>query len=1109
MSFPTDPRDIVAEMWIGSAWVDVSSHAYQRDAITINRGRPNESSDVQHSKCELTLNNRNGVYSPRNPLSAYYGQLGRNTPFRLALRTITDDFGTTVSNGWGTTDTGETWTTGGSGGSVQASDFQVAGGVATHSVPATLAHRRTVLDTGPSYRDVDVACTVTMPFSNVTGGDVEPCNIILRWQSSTDHYFARVVITAAEAVTVTFHHFSAGELASPVTVSGLTHTGQALRIRVQAEGGALRAKVWAAAGDEPYAWHATVHDTRITSAGKVGVRSGVAGTNTNTLPIVFSYDDFEVRVPRFAGEVTSFPPRWDTSGNDAYAPIQANGILRRLSQGSPTLKSTMYRAVTTLSPPARAYWPAEDANGATSVASALGGPAMVVNGSPTWATNNDFVASDSLPELNQSAWFGDVPSYTATGTIQLRFLLKIPAAGATNDTIIARMGVTGTATLWELVYYSGGSLGLKAYDVSGTNILTAGPIGFTIDGELHRISVELDQNGSDVDYRISTLEVGNTVGGTSAGTLVGYVIYQCLQVQINPQGVLDDVVVGHVSLQSEITSLFDLSDELKGYAGETAGNRLQRLCTEEGIPLYYTGDLDETALMGAQSIAKLRDLLNECARADLGTLHEARGTIGLHYRTRQHLYNQAAVATLDYSNNELAPPFEPTDDDQLTRNDVTASRTRGSSARAILETGRMSVLDPEDGGVGRYDATVTVNVSSDAQLFDVAGWLMHLGTVDEFRYPQINVDFANARVAADATLPSALLDLDIDDRLVVQNATAANIYGDISQLARGYRELLNPFTHKLVLHCSPESPYQVLVLDDAQCKLDSTDSTLASAATSADTRLFVAVAGSTKWTTAAGQMPIPITIGGEDISVTAISALSPTFVAAGTPATGDNASVTPGLPAGIGTGDLLLVFAAIRNSPNGQPTAPDGYVTLLDATNVKLFGKPASASESAPIVPFTGGVSGATTQAEMAAFRGVAPAVLNSSAQLNASAQNVAYPALTVPSDNAVVLYLGWKQDDWTSVATIAGATEIGEVSTTTGDDAGIVWDYVIQTTAADISSGSFTVTGGASAISRGAVVALNGNVQMFTVTRSQNGITKAHSSGADVRHTRRATLAL
>ena len=205
-------------------------------------------------------------------------------------------------------------------------------------------------------------------------------------------------------------------------------------------------------------------------------------------------------------------------------------------------------------------------------------------------------------------------------------------------------------------------------------------------------------------------------------------------------------------------------------------------------------------------------------------------------------------------------------------------------------------------------------------------------------------------------------------------------------------------------------------------------------------------------------------------------------------------------------------MAAIRNV-NASINTPAGYTELYDMGNLRLFGKIATSSESGPTVAFTGGSAGDTTSAQMAAFRGkfynVSDLITRKTSAINAAAANIAYPGLTVKLPNSLILYLGWKQDDWTSVATIAGATEIGEPSSILGNDQGIVWDYLIQTTAAHIAPASFIVTGGTNQSSIGAVVSLRCDRQAFTVTRSTNGISKSHTAGDNVRLASRHVLAL
>lgn len=257
------------------------------------------------------------------------------------------------------------------------------------------------------------------------------------------------------------------------------------------------------------------------------------------------------------------------------------------------------------------------------------------------------------------------------------------------------------------------------------------------------------------------------------------------------------------------------------------------------------------------------------------------------------------------------------------------------------------------------------------------------------------------------------------------------------------------------------------------------------------------------WTTVRGGIDVPVTSGTmqtvDDYEfssnvvnyyrVTYTSVIS--FVAAGTVSHAVNASVNPGLPTGHAVGDVLLMLVAIRNSGAGTPNTPAGWSKLIDGSNMVLFGKDEGAGESAPTVTFAGGVANADTSAQIAAFRGVSLTPVGTPvAQLNASAQDVAVPGINLPAsqNGGLNVWVGWKQDDWTSVGVVSGGTEIGEPDTTTGDDQGIVWDYRIlpNTTAFDnLTARTFTVTGGVSAISRGGVAVFE-----HSLTNQSNSIT-------------------
>lgn len=200
--------------------------------------------------------------------------------------------------------------------------------------------------------------------------------------------------------------------------------------------------------------------------------------------------------------------------------------------------------------------------------------------------------------------------------------------------------------------------------------------------------------------------------------------------------------------------------------------------------------------------------------------------------------------------------------------------------------------------------------------------------------------------------------------------------------------------------------------------------------------------------------------------------VEPSFVSAGVAAHAVNTDVDPALPAGHVAGDLLLILAAHRASGSAVPNPPTGYSTVIDGSNMRLFAKIDNGVETTPHVTLTGGVANADVSAQMAAFRGLRLETVGASTILNSSAQDIIAPALTFDAiTEGTRVWIGWKQDDWTSVGTVANGTEIGEPDTTTGDDQGIVWDYWINTTQAPFTVSSqrtFPVTGGASAISRG-----------------------------------------
>lgn len=890
---------VVCEMYVGGDWHDVTSDVLTRDNgnITITRGLSNEATSITPSQAQFQFNNRvhagesGSRYSPNDPMGPWYGSIGRNNPVRITMAAEKDTFARTVSGGWGINDSGDTWAQlawVGSGNSA-ATSYSVNGSAGLHTNGAS-GFSYVLSGSANTYTDLDVAVTVSvLPGTPVTGGNVEPANIIFRAQSATQYYMVRCALTPANppispfgTVTLQLMDYNGTAISAAVTAA-VTHSVSSLRVRAQVEGQTLRAKVWDASGTEPAGWLVVGNymDAVISSGaqqwdgpGWFGIRSGIASGNTNTLPVVFSYTNLTVRVPRYAGGVVSLVPTSDVSGVDKYLSATAASVLRQLNQGSLPLKSCLRHDIPTL-PWLVAYWPCEDGTAATTFGSAfLGGTPMTIIGSPQFASDSTFVGSAPLPVVNGSYWLGYVNSSPNTGSVQVRMLVKFPpAATLTDGTVIYRFWTYGTVQRWDVIYYAGGRLGVSCYDSSGNLINATGAIGFTVDGVALWLGVWLQKSGSNISCQLSVLP--QLVGGTAtywAFTVTGQTITTCYAVAVGPPGNnLASTVVGHITVEAAATDIFALLNQLNAFNNEDASARLARLCSYFGIEYNYVGDPHAKPIkMGAQPIDTLLNLITACATTDGGLLYEARGSQALVYRTTGgHLNPAGSQVALDAAQHQLSAWPQVTYDDLQLHNDVIAQRPNGSQYEAILKSGPLSTQAPPN-GVGQYSTTLSVNPATDTMLTQIAQWALYLSTVADARYPQVSLNMGSAHLTGvtngSTALWWAILSIDPDDF-----ATVAGLSADtVTLLVRGYTEVMTGLSYTFVWNCAPGAPYRVGTASDGATRADSSTTTLHAAITSTATSMQVDVADGVLWTRDSTQWPFDVACEGERITVTAV-----------------------------------------------------------------------------------------------------------------------------------------------------------------------------------------------------------------------------------------------
>ncbi|MBT2508797.1 hypothetical protein J7I98_23505 [Streptomyces sp. ISL-98] len=588
---------------------------------------------------------------------------------------------------------------------------------------------------------------------------------------------------------------------------------------------------------------------------------------------------------RFWGEVSDWPQDWDTTGNDIWCDVEAMGILARLQRGRPPTTSVLRRGISALSPTPIAYWPCEDIAASRSIASATTNiPAMTISGTPELATYSGFGSSDPLPTMTDASFVGRLPEYTI-GSTQLRFLLHVPDDGADEGKVICRIQQDDAGTAyWELYYTSTNTLTLRALDPDGA--LLGGELAHSLDvrGKHLRVSVELQQNGTGIDRAIRTLGVNATDADSVTDTQNLSTLARVTSISMCPATVgvigplgtrgLPDGTIGHVALWNSVTAVTDLGERLDP-SGETAGARFQRVCAEARVAFENLGlTLTDSSAMGPEPRTKAVERLQECETTDLGIMYEARSALGLGYRPRTTLYNQDPTLTLSYTGAHLSQVPKPVDDLSFVKNvvDVTNSDT-SVTERAEVTEGAMSTADPPE-GIGEYGDPVTVNVESDDDLADQAGWRLHLGTVDEARYPQISINLARSPFTTNPALRAQVLTVRPGDRIVLEGPLPVPPTDDISLMALGYSETIDHFQHQVTFNCGPESPWRVTTADDdVYGRADTDGSVLYSDITSSATTIDVTPAdGETGlWTTDDDDPPFDIRVGGEVMTVTYVT----------------------------------------------------------------------------------------------------------------------------------------------------------------------------------------------------------------------------------------------
>lgn len=900
VGFPDEDLQVSVEAAFGAdlaadptswAWTDLSGRLCS-DVISIRRGTSAGASSSQTSSATVRLLNDDGALTPRLATSPFWPYVDAGTPVRLRLRSrttpyVVDTFSRTSASGFGAGDYGYNYAYGAG----TTGDFSSNGSQGRISIAVAGTTRRAINTF--SARDVDVTLDVTAPA--VATGAALPVGAMLRYQDSTNYIWAVVQFQTNGIVSLGVWPTVAGGYVNPATVSSGINTyaaGTTVRMRAQAVGDRVRAKAWLAGGAEPDRWQIDMRQTAITVAGRVGVLAWVQPTSTNTLPIVYAVDNLTVSQPpydRLEGYIADVRPTFTPSGGRTYSTVQIDvaGVGSLLDKLDAPDYSPLRRSVQFSSPPPIAYWPLEDAEGATFGAPAFPGhPKMQVTGPAVFSFGQDvpddiyqsrygtkpMVSVAAGAKLSASVPATAVRSQWAVSAVAEFFVPDVP--GVAEMRILQWETPSASYNRWALVGTNTGYQ-VRAYnDPNGVvvNVITATAGLYTGQATW---TVEAHQSGTDIAVE---LFVNNNSIGTALITAAS--LASVTRVTANPDRTNTTAaltpagirfIVGHIRVVDDI-SVRDLpfyTDPATGtvvYAGnawyrETAHGRLARLCAEQRVPFQVLGQPGATGytLLNAQQDGAFASLVSQAAESESGGLLYEAG-FGYRYLPRTARYNRAADLSIDMASYAITSGTSPDEVlvpqlDSRAANYWTVERTDGASgsyaADAVYRKRR-----------GTISESVTVDVLYDDDLENHAAWRVHLGTdATDALYPDLSVD-----LAANPGLIDAWLGCDIGSRVQRTNQPSIAGYGVIDQVIEGVTEQIGPRTWQAALNCAPAQVWDVGVYDDPGSRYSPSSSTLTAAVTATATTLTVT---GEPWVT--GAVSLLLNVSGEYIAVSTIT----------------------------------------------------------------------------------------------------------------------------------------------------------------------------------------------------------------------------------------------
>ena len=869
-------------------WTDLSTRLLDQP-INIQRGVVVGARTSRTTSGTITLLNDDGALTPYHPGSPWWPHVDAGTPIDVAVRTrttpiVSDTFSRTITPGWGNCETPAVpWTFSASAAhSTTGSSGQVTFSAVNQTRRARIA---------ATHRDIDMTSDFTMG-ALATGAAVTSGHYFRGDAAITEWLWSALDFATTGVVSLRLRS-GFTDIAS-ASVPGLTYTGGTkIRLRTLAVGARIRVKAWAASGSEPAVWHLDHTVDVLTGPNThIGLLSWVLAGNTNTLPYTMTFDDLTItqpRYPRLEGYITDIQPTFLPAGDGTFhsaVEVSVGGVGTVLDVRGADEWSPMRRGILGDINVPWAYWPAEDSDRATSVASGVVGQSpMQVAGPAVFEFDVGGPEDTLLQRYGSKALCSLAAGARLSGAFTASPTRNVWTVGLTAQVCAARVptseirimewATSGTFSRWALVSTSTGHA-VRAYnDTLGSTTTVCSSVNGV--ATLVGMDVQAEQSGGNILVRF-LIDAAVYASGSVAGTLGAP-----NRIVINPDRVNTTAstdpfgirwLAGHIAVHTTAvaTSLpyyYDgptLYRADQGWWQEPSHLRVARQCREAGVPFRQYGTAPTPTLLNAQQEGSTQDLLAAAVDAQSGGLlfEEA---FGYALIDRSDRYNRPVTLTIDlatYRRSDGTDPAEILQPALPVRSPTvwTVERTGGSQGVAAASTAYRRRR-------GEITAKVTLDLLSDSDTVPHAHWRVHqVENADGAHYPAVSVD-----LAANPDLVDDWLLLTIGGRIQRVNQPTIAGVGIIDQVTEGLSETISRRAWAGTVDGAPSAPWQVGVYDDPDTRYDAATSTLAASTAPGVISLPLTCTDPADiWSTTA--TPYNLVIFGEVVTVTSMGAAS-------------------------------------------------------------------------------------------------------------------------------------------------------------------------------------------------------------------------------------------